>query len=368
MKLPAGMLIVATVLFILVAAPLSAAELISYQGRLTSGGLPVADSTYSVTFGLYRDSTGGSSLWQEVAPVTTESGLFVHRLGSVTPLQSALFVDNGRLFLAVTVDGQQLAPRTRLTSSPTSVAASQLRITDNSGIVVGKTESSSGGVLQLNNSAGATKITLHGGRPSDSSVVLPDSAINADEILNEPGIASQNNQDIMDLSTGTMTDIALVEIEIPSDGYVVLYGKCYAVLSGTTGPNGAVIQIDETEGGPPLFPYYTQAGMSGFVNSGTNYFPAFVSRVYFKEAGTYEFRLEGKATHPLPAIAQTWDHILTAMYFPTSYGWISGTTLSPDNNPTAIPVELNDSRRPDRNGVIYNLDLRWEERSSKEDR
>ncbi|HOZ09087.1 MAG TPA: hypothetical protein PKW75_12455, partial [candidate division Zixibacteria bacterium] len=157
-----------------------------------------------------------------------------------------------------------------------------------------------------------------------------------------------------------------VEITIPYDGLIVLYGKCYAVLSGTTGPNGAQVQIDAVEGGLPIFPYYTQAGLSGFVNTGANYFPAVVTRTYYKEAGTYEFRLEAKATQPSPALAQTWDHVLTALYFPTAYGYTTVSTKTAGG--VATPPPGSDSRGSGRLGETIRDDAPLVGDSARTDR
>ncbi len=341
---------------------LLAGEQISYQGRLTTpGGTPVADNTYPATFRIFSDSVGGSVVWSESVSIQTTGGLFSHILGGTATLPPSVFGNDGSLFLEVTVDGEIVGPRTRLVSAARAVVANHLRVTDSFNRVVGRTYSDSGGVMELLNDAGDPSIAMRGGRLGDSAVVLPDSSINADEILDEPGITSSKNTQLVDLSDAVMTDLAVVEIKIPSDGYIVLYGKCYALLSGTTGPNGAHVQIDTDEEGTSLFPYYTHAGLSGYVNTGTNYFPMFVTRVYFCEAGIHEFRLEGRATHPLPALAQTWDHILTAVYYPSSYGWVSQIAPLPGNNPTAIPIEIDDPRQPERTGTVYDMDLRHEE-------
>ena len=347
---------------LMIAASAVAGEYVAYQGRLTeSVGSPVADGMYTVTFGLYADSIGGSALWEETAVVTTVSGLFSHLIGSQADLSSTVFADNATLFLGLTVGGEAITPRTRLASTPGAAVAANLRIVNDAGVIVGRAGADSGGVLALNDINGDTSIVLQGGRVGDSAVILPESSLSAPEILDEPGVASAKRTSLMDLSDGTMTDLVVLEIEIPSDGFIVLYGKCYALLSGTTGPNGAKVQIDDEEGGAALFPYYTQAGLSGFVNAGTNYFPVFVTRVYYRAAGIHEFRLEGIATHPLPALAQTWDHILTAVYYPSSYGWVSLIAPTPEGHPEAIPIDLNSDRQPGRSGTVYDVDLRPDE-------
>jgi len=179
--------------------------------------------------------------------------------------------------------------------------------------------------------------------------------VNSSEILDEPGIAGYTNADQVELSTGEMADLVGIEITTPTDGYIILYGKCYLMLSGTTGANSARIQIDEIEGGVSQYPFYSQAGLSGYVNTGTNYFPINVTRTYYRQAGTYEFRLEGRVMISPPAIAQSWDHQLTAIFYPSSYGWVGGFTADPAGFPSAIPVRSDSAERPDKG---YEVDLR----------
>ncbi len=306
---PAQLILV--VVFIAVSHGIAAASsLVSYQGRLTDSlGYPVPDSAYAVVFAVYADSVGGTPLWQESDTVETHSGLFEHLLGSGTAFQQALFRDNDHLFLQVTVDGGMVAPRTQLAEVPYALVAREAR--------------------------------------------------------NEPGIAVSINTSVVPLSTGSMTDLVTVDITIPTDGYIVLHGKCYLLLSGTTGPNTAVVQIDENEGGGTSFPYYTIAGLGGYVNTQTSYFPVYVTRVYYKAAGTYTFRMEGNASHALPAEARSWDHVLTAIFYPTSYEGVKALTTHPVDFPGTVPLRFDDSAVSGRTGTYYEIDLRYYEQQSR---
>lgn len=336
---------------------IGAKSLITYQGRITdSGGLPVADGSHIVGFGLYTDSVGGSSLWFESLSIVTTNGFFSHLLGSKSALPVTIFTDGSALFLGIKVDGDNIAPRTRLTASAAAIVAGNLVVRDSNDSLAVKTFAEEH-MLAVFDSTGSAIIQLRG-VDGDSSLVLPEAAINSNETGNEPGIASDFTLDLITLSDGEMRDLALVGIKIPEDGYIVVYAKCYLLLSNTTGTNMAQVQIDETEGGEALFPYYTQAGLSGYVNTGVNYFPAFVTRIYYKGKGFYEFRLEGRATNALPALARSWDQIITAVYYPTSYESVGAAVLSPAMFPGALPIKLNsaaDSLRPD---AGYKIDLR----------
>jgi len=95
---------------------------ISYQGVLTdTGGTPVADGAYSLTFSIYDVDTGGAALWTEThISVTTVNGIFNVVLGSVTPLSIAF---DQQYWLGIAVGGGlELKPRIQLTSSAYSLS------------------------------------------------------------------------------------------------------------------------------------------------------------------------------------------------------------------------------------------------------
>lgn len=342
-----------------------ASNLISYQGKLTNAvGSPVPDNNYTVTFSITSDPAGTSEVWSETAIVATSQGLFNHYMGSEIDLPSSIFVEYDSLYLKVSLNGDDITPLTLLASTPSAMVASHLKITNDTGLVLAQTTLDTGVVFQLFDTSGSPLITFNSGRYGDLSVVLPNSSINSEEIFDEPGIASRKSNSLIELSTSSVVDLVSLNITIPAPGYIMLYGKCYLLLSGTTDANSARIQIDDEEGGPTLFPYYTQAGLSGYVNTGINYFPIFVTRIFYGDTiGTYTFRLEGKAENPLPALAQTWDHILTATYFPSSYGYVSRIT----NNPQEFtnPILLHSDTSAERTGNFYDVDLRELEEKSK---
>ncbi len=93
------------------------APTISVQGTLKdASGASVADGTYSVTFRLFNQETGGDPVWQEVATVEVVGGIYSHYLGSVTPLNAANFAST--LYMGLKVGSYELNPRTRMTYAP----------------------------------------------------------------------------------------------------------------------------------------------------------------------------------------------------------------------------------------------------------
>ena len=102
-------------------------ELINYQGRLTDNlGSIVEDGLYQITFTIWDAEFDGNSKWTETHPdVTVSDGLFHVILGSISPLSDSVFNQASR-WLGITVDGEDLAPRIRLTSVPYAYNAQSL--------------------------------------------------------------------------------------------------------------------------------------------------------------------------------------------------------------------------------------------------
>lgn len=102
------------------------AQKISIQSTLKDiTGKAIPDGDVNVTFRLYHQLSGGSHVWEESTTVTVVGGIYSHKLGSIVPLNAGNF--GNTLFLGVTVSGgQELAPRTELTSAPYAVSVSSL--------------------------------------------------------------------------------------------------------------------------------------------------------------------------------------------------------------------------------------------------
>lgn len=192
----------------------------------------------------------------------------------------------------------------------------------------------------------------------NSSVLLPNDAIGSDEILNEPGIAFQRNEDIVIFTQGfpSMTDIETVSITIPAPGYIVVKAELEATTVGTTGNNYGITQIDETSGGGEQFGHRHTWGQESGADAITRIVPH--TRIYYKSAGTYSFRVEGKAyaSNGAGAVTATSRVWILATYYPTSYGTVETIVASPDgfDNAEAVSVEDLDGNTT----TAYKVDLR----------
>ena len=114
---------IAMILLLVAVSP--AAVHVSYQGRLTdSGGNPVADGDYSITFSLWDDSTAGVMQWSEShSPVAVKDGLFSVVLGKSGTLEESFF-EIDPLFLQIQIGYDNIiTPRTRMASAPSAATA-----------------------------------------------------------------------------------------------------------------------------------------------------------------------------------------------------------------------------------------------------
>jgi hypothetical protein len=92
---------------------------ISYQGTLTDAYGVAMDTTVSMTFTIYSDSTGTASVWAETQMgVEVTGGIFNVLLGSVNPLSAAVFPGAPRWLGIYVGDDPELSPLQKLVSAP----------------------------------------------------------------------------------------------------------------------------------------------------------------------------------------------------------------------------------------------------------
>jgi hypothetical protein len=147
-------------------------QLINYQGRLTNSAGGPLDTTVALTFTIYGDSLGASTLWTEVHPsVTVADGLFQVILGSVSSLAQNIFDGNTR-WLSVRIGAGSSSSLMPLVSTAyayranvTDTAALAKTVSDNaitsakihngaiSFVDIGQNSATSGEVIKWNGSA-----------------------------------------------------------------------------------------------------------------------------------------------------------------------------------------------------------------------
>ncbi|MBD3297971.1 MAG: hypothetical protein GF341_04890 [candidate division Zixibacteria bacterium] len=333
----------------------------NFQGILLDDDLgTVVDSTYLIRFTIYDDSTGGAALWTEDQTVATENGLFNTFFGINNPVPGSIFDGIDRWLEIELIGVGVYEPRNPIGTVAYAYRVESVNgatggdiygdITLHSTLTVGDLDGNAG-VLQLTDGDSVTLI-IDG---TEDFVIMPDSSIPATDIINETGIAADFESAEQTLAQGAtdMSDLATVTITIPTDGYLVVQGRCVFRAESYFWQNVVRVQIDETAGGPLDVTHYSEAGAylgddiepdsrtsSLFNLTRTLY----TDRVYYKEAGTYTFRLEGRAheNNPGGAISTIHNAFVTATFHPTSYGPVETTVSAGDasqfDEATLIPL------------------------------
>ncbi len=149
------------------AQPLAPSQtFISYQGTLADqNGNPV-NGPITMEFALYNDPAAGTQQWGwETQTVQVSNGLFHVLLGSVAPFN--LSTSAGDLYLAIKVNGEELAPRELLTSVFHAVQATG---------TAGDFEMNGHWIMNTTGlrSPAGTGLTIDAGYPSDNTLTLLD--------------------------------------------------------------------------------------------------------------------------------------------------------------------------------------------------
>jgi hypothetical protein len=124
-------LLVSVTVLLVPSDALSAPVVLSHQGRLLDASSSPVDGFFDITYRIYADSVGGPPMWEELhSSVHVQEGLFSVALGSSVALPPEVVIGDpsSSRFLEVQVGAEPpMSPRTRLMSSPSSVAAHELR-------------------------------------------------------------------------------------------------------------------------------------------------------------------------------------------------------------------------------------------------
>lgn len=104
--------------------------LINHQGRLTDGGSPVPNGSYSITVRIFDQEVGGTELYSETHNANVVDGLFNIHIGSVTPLSTDILTCDPAMsslcprYLEIQIaSAPPMTPRTRLVAGGFSVRA-----------------------------------------------------------------------------------------------------------------------------------------------------------------------------------------------------------------------------------------------------
>lgn len=114
---------------VLLVASTARADVIAVQGLLRdTGGQPLSQTSFSVTFRVWSAQSGGSVLYTQAVPgLAVDKGVFDAELG---PLPAGLFSANLQTWLEVQVDGETALPRTPFRWTPYALHAGRATLAD----------------------------------------------------------------------------------------------------------------------------------------------------------------------------------------------------------------------------------------------
>jgi|GEM_PF-1967321 len=184
------------------------------------------------------------------------------------------------------------------------------------------------------------------GEPGDTSVVLPDGAVAAGEIKDEPGVANELGQGFFYLNGGnTDYTVDTLEIDIPAPGYVEVTAGCYLNLFHTQGTDTEIwIAIDQTiDNIYYTFPGAQIASVPDSIPTTPWQFPCTSTRFYEEtSAGTKRYFLIARYHSGTDATTNVARSYLRATYYPTLYGSLTLAKTGDLGNVSAKTGSLGD--------------------------
>ena len=153
----------------------------------------------------------------------------------------------------------------------------------------------------------------------------------------QPVVAHVRVDGTVSVDSATMVDIAVVTIDAPAAGVVLVQFTGQAAFSGTTSPNGMDFQIDTEAGGSAITTEYYRVAQSTPANTGTEWRPVAIQRAFDVAAGSHTFRAEAEAYSTLDGSRWVWNPRITATWYPagsvTLSSAITSSSFGGDNLP-----------------------------------
>lgn len=132
----------------------------------------------------------------------------------------------------------------------------------------------------------------------------------------QPVVAHVKVDGQVTVDVATMVDIAVVTIDAPSPGVVLVHFAGQAAFSGTTSPNGMDLQIDTEAGGTTIEEAYFRVAQGTPANTGTEWRPVALQRAFEVTAGSHTYRAEAAAYSTLDGVRWVWNPSITATWYP----------------------------------------------------
>lgn len=151
----------------------------------------------------------------------------------------------------------------------------------------------------------------------------------------QPRVAHTKVDGEVAVDSTTMVDVAVVSIDAPAAGVVLVHFTAQAAFLGTTSGNGMAFQIDTEEGGVTIGTEYYNVANGTPANASTVWRPVAMQRAFEVTAGTHTFRAEARAFSTLDGSRWMWNPSITATWYPAGSVGLSsaiGTSSSVGGN------------------------------------
>jgi hypothetical protein len=156
-----------------------------------------------------------------------------------------------------------------------------------------------------------------------ASVVLPSNAIQASEMLDEPGVGSDNNTGISIPGT-TPTYLAGRTMTAPADGYVLVIATARASISHTNGSTSTCYVGVSDNSGNYVSSCLSRITLPSTLPTGTYSFPISSHSLFPISAGSHAYYALGSKGGT--AAITVYEVTLTECFFSTAYTTVSAPT------------------------------------------
>jgi hypothetical protein len=172
------------------------------------------------------------------------------------------------------------------------------------------------------------------GNSANASVQLPADAIGDTEVLDEPGVARNENLASFAL-TGGVDIITSRSVTVPAAGYVLAVGKCNILLTHYSGTaTAAYVGLSSTTSIPAAQQTFVQ--LPPLASNGTYAHVVACSEIFeVGAAGTYTFYFLADESSGSGSVDTA---VLTLAYFPTAYGTVALAGREGDDDAEGRPL------------------------------
>ncbi|MEQ9207485.1 MAG: hypothetical protein RLN78_08980 [Phycisphaerales bacterium] len=174
---------------------------------------------------------------------------------------------------------------------------------------------------------------------ADMSVILPNSAINSTELLNEAGLATNSNTTAIATLTPGFANIDTIEsvtIQAPTDGYILLFATTSIRMDHFAG-DSTEVTLSLSTSASAFSSFLCQLRIDELNSDGFYAYPVSMHGVFPVTEGSNTFYFLGNLGSNAPAAAWAADRQITSVFIPTAYGSVARDTAVQLGYPAVTP-------------------------------